>query len=186
MGALSQGANHRYRLARWIADRNPTGRVFAFGGLCFRLNSWFNIPQVEAGVFESGLRKPAVRSTSLLGSSRHGQPAGRPWKGLGAHDAAQGHRGRLPGGTWTEVEGVLSRLSQEPGEVRWPARKASYREDDDVIYQFQSAPAPTWFGPKRVAAGAPPWTRSHCSPPHVAAIDDAGRPKLRTQRRMRA
>ena len=39
-----------YRLARWIADRNPTGRVFAFGGLCFRLNSWFDVPQVGGEV----------------------------------------------------------------------------------------------------------------------------------------
>jgi hypothetical protein len=44
-----------YRLARWLADHQPRGRVFASGGVRFRLNSWFSIPQV-GGTFESGLR----------------------------------------------------------------------------------------------------------------------------------
>lgn len=44
-----------YRLSKWIADHPPQGRVFASGGVRFRLNSWFTIPQV-GGTFESGLR----------------------------------------------------------------------------------------------------------------------------------
>ncbi len=44
-----------YQIARWIAQHPPTGRVFATGGLRFRLDSWFDIPQVGGG-FETGLQ----------------------------------------------------------------------------------------------------------------------------------
>jgi hypothetical protein len=44
-----------YQLGRWIAERRPAGRAFATGGLRFRLNSWFDVPQVGGG-FESGLQ----------------------------------------------------------------------------------------------------------------------------------
>jgi hypothetical protein len=43
------------RLADWVAARAPEGRVFASGGLRFRLNSWYSLPQVGGG-FETGLR----------------------------------------------------------------------------------------------------------------------------------
>ncbi len=48
-------ATVEYRLADWIAHHPPQGRVFASGGLRFRLNSWFDISQV-GGAFETGLR----------------------------------------------------------------------------------------------------------------------------------
>ncbi len=44
-----------YRLAKWLDARRPQGRVFASGGLRFRLNSWFDLAQVGGG-FETGLR----------------------------------------------------------------------------------------------------------------------------------
>jgi hypothetical protein len=44
-----------YRVASWLAAQRPQGRVLASGGLRFRLNSWFELPQAGGG-FESGLR----------------------------------------------------------------------------------------------------------------------------------
>ncbi len=44
-----------YKLAKWLADRKPAGRVLASGGLRFRLNEWFDVQQV-GGAFESGLK----------------------------------------------------------------------------------------------------------------------------------
>lgn len=44
-----------YRLANWLAQAKPSGRVFVTGALRFRLNSWFPLHQVS-GTFESGLR----------------------------------------------------------------------------------------------------------------------------------
>jgi hypothetical protein len=43
-----------YQLAKWLEQRMPQGRVFVSGGLRFRLNSWFDVPQTT-GTFESGL-----------------------------------------------------------------------------------------------------------------------------------
>ncbi len=44
-----------FQLAQWLANQHPQGRVFATGGLRFRLNAWFPLHQV-GGTFESGLR----------------------------------------------------------------------------------------------------------------------------------
>lgn len=44
-----------YRIADWLAKRQPRGRVYVSGGLRFRLNSWFDLPQIN-GTFDSGLR----------------------------------------------------------------------------------------------------------------------------------
>ncbi len=44
-----------YQLAKWLNDHKPRGRVFASGGLKFRLNTWFDIQQVGGG-FETGLQ----------------------------------------------------------------------------------------------------------------------------------
>jgi hypothetical protein len=43
-----------YQIGKWLADRNPQGRVFASGGVRFRLNSWFDLQPV-GGAFETGL-----------------------------------------------------------------------------------------------------------------------------------
>lgn len=43
-----------YELASWLNARQPRGRIFASGGLRFRMNAWFPLPQV-GGTFETGL-----------------------------------------------------------------------------------------------------------------------------------
>ncbi len=45
-----------YKIAKWLESQKPQGRVFATGGLRFRLNSWTRLHQV-GGTFESGLRE---------------------------------------------------------------------------------------------------------------------------------
>ncbi|MBL8233329.1 MAG: hypothetical protein JNL98_32835 [Bryobacterales bacterium] len=54
-----------HRMARWLRDRyaakNPLtapGRAMVSGGLRFRLNSWFDLPQIN-GTFDSGLKNRA-------------------------------------------------------------------------------------------------------------------------------
>ncbi|MBI3280714.1 MAG: hypothetical protein HYZ57_12830 [Acidobacteria bacterium] len=44
-----------HRVATWLNRQKPGGRVLVSGSLRFRLNSWYDLPQV-GGVFESGLR----------------------------------------------------------------------------------------------------------------------------------
>jgi hypothetical protein len=43
-----------YEIASWLNAQQPRGRVFASGGLRFRMNAWFPLPQV-GGTFETGL-----------------------------------------------------------------------------------------------------------------------------------
>ena len=52
---IPKSSTIEYRLAEWIAQHPPSGRVYATGGLRFRLHSYFDIPQV-GGAFETGLR----------------------------------------------------------------------------------------------------------------------------------
>jgi hypothetical protein len=44
-----------YRIAEWMNGHRPRGRVYVTGGLRFRLNSWFDMPQA-LGTFDSGLQ----------------------------------------------------------------------------------------------------------------------------------
>src|SRR5262249_10885219 len=120
-----------YRLANWIAEKNPVGRVFAFGGVAFRLNSWFDIPQV-VGTFESGLRNriPLHFSYQIrlgIGSPAEfdAQHAVTQLRALRVEcvvvtgPGSQGyyHAFRTP---W-KFDGLLERV---------------YREDDDAIYRL--------------------------------------------------
>jgi len=54
-GIVNRNQTLEYKLAKWLDDRHPQGRVFVSGGLRFRLNAWFPLHQVS-GTFESGLR----------------------------------------------------------------------------------------------------------------------------------
>jgi hypothetical protein len=54
-GMLDRAQTIEYRLAEWLRGQQPRGRVFATGGLRFRLNAWTPLHQV-GGTFESGLR----------------------------------------------------------------------------------------------------------------------------------
>ena len=61
-----------YQIAKWLNEQKPQGRIFASGGLRFRLNSWFLLPQA-GGTFETGLhtREPlahAYKVRTNLGS----------------------------------------------------------------------------------------------------------------------
>jgi hypothetical protein len=117
-----------YQLADWIAQHAPQGRVFASGGLRFRLNEWFDIPQV-GGPFETGLRNRvpvdlAYRIRS--GASENPLPE---LAGLGAE--------------YVVVHGPKSREYYR--DFKRPDRLSSrvqpvYHIEDDTIYQLPTAP----------------------------------------------
>lgn len=52
-----------YKVAAALNALPRDGRVFATGGVRFRLNSWFQFPQI-GGVFETGLKTPVVPAVS--------------------------------------------------------------------------------------------------------------------------
>lgn len=49
-----QNETVEYKISHWLAQQKPQGRIFATGGLRFRLNSFVDLPQA-GGTFESGL-----------------------------------------------------------------------------------------------------------------------------------
>jgi hypothetical protein len=50
----SQQDSIEYKISQWLAQQQPQGRIFATGGLRFRLNSYTDLAQA-GGTFESGL-----------------------------------------------------------------------------------------------------------------------------------
>ncbi len=120
-----------YRLAGWLAERHPGGRVMASGGLRYRLNMWSDIPQT-GGAFESGLnnRMPhhmAFRVRTGTGSvpGEEGRNAILMMKSLGVeyvvvHGPASKEHYRDYKNP-TAFEGLLEQV---------------YREEGDVIYRI--------------------------------------------------
>ena len=117
-----------YRLADWIAQHRPQGRVFASGGLRFRLNSWFDIPQVGGG-FETGLqnRVPVDMAWRIRTGTEDPVPE------LKALDAQ-----------YVVVHGPKSREYYR--DFLHPERLAAlpvvYRTEDDTIYALPAGPNP--------------------------------------------
>jgi len=73
-----------------VAERRPAGRVFATGGLRFRLNQWFDLQQVGGG-FETGLQNRApvdlayrIRSGEKLRAGREAEDTRMYLRALGA------------------------------------------------------------------------------------------------------
>jgi hypothetical protein len=123
------------RLADWIAARAPEGRVFASGGLRFRLNSWHELSQVGGG-FETGLRNRMpldlayhVRTGKSLRPGREIADAQLELQALGV-----------------EYMVVHGRTSKEYyRDYADPERLAAaltpvFRVEDDAIYRFRPLP----------------------------------------------
>jgi hypothetical protein len=110
-----------YRAAERLAALQPRGRVFASGGMRFRMNSWFLIPQVGGG-FESGLtnRMPLHMSyqvRSAAGGIRELKTLGVEYIVVHGPKSREHYRDfKNP----TKFDGLL--------ETVW-------REEDDVIYR---------------------------------------------------
>jgi hypothetical protein len=124
-----------YRLARWLADRHPQGRIFASGGLRFRLNSWFELAQVGGG-FETGLRNRMpldlafhVRTGRSLRPGREPQDALLELQALGVE--------------YVVVHGPKSQeYYRDYAHPEWLAAvlPAVWREADDAVYALPPRP----------------------------------------------
>jgi hypothetical protein len=140
-----------YRAAERLAALQPRGRVFASGGLRFRLNSWFPISQVGGG-FESGLRnRGPFNAAYQIRTGSSGADAVRELAALGVE--------------YVVVHGPNSR--EHYRDFKNPRKfegllEAVWREEDDVIYRVPfpslahlagTAPAAlpvTWRGPSEL------------------------------------
>jgi hypothetical protein len=163
-----------YHLARWIADHPPQGRVFASGGLRFRMNSWFDIPQVGGG-FETGLQNRVPWDLSYRVRTARDLPPGRETADtllmLKAMDTQ-----------YVVIHGPHSREYYR--DFLRPERIAAvlpavYHEEDDTIYALPPRPLAHLVSegelPGKDAAEHP-----QVLEPYIAALEDASRPALRT------
>jgi len=161
-----------YRIAERLAALHPQGRVFASGGLRFRLNSWFEIPQVGGG-FESGLttRMPLnlsyqIRTGVNSAPGHEGEDAVRELRTLGVeYVVVHGPKSREHYRDFKnprKFEGLL--------EVVW-------REEDDTIYRVPFSSLAHVVSPKELSIWHP-MVLLPAADPYSLAIADSSRPKL--------
>jgi hypothetical protein len=164
-----------YRLADWIAQRRPAGRIFASGGLRFRLNSWFELPQVGGG-FESGLRNRMpvdlayrFRTGKKLGAGRQARDMQLILRALGVEYVVRhGPKSREYYRDYTNPQALEAVLPEV------------YRIEDDTVYAIPPDPLAHLVASAELPDEDAP-NRPHILEAYVAAMDDAARPKLRTR-----
>ncbi len=164
-----------YQLARWIAQHAPEGRVFASGGLRFRLDSWFDIQQV-GGAFETGLRNRVpvdlayrIRTAANFRPGHETEDTLLELKAVGAeYVVVHGPKSKEYYRDFVRPERVAASLP------------AVYRIDDDTIYALPPRRLAHLVRPEEIA-------NSDVADHHavltryVAAIEDPSRPALRSQ-----
>jgi len=155
-----------YQLASWMAQHPPVGRVFASGGLRFRLNSWFDLQQVGGG-FETGLRNrvPVDLARDMLAG-------GNPLLELKALGAG-----------YVVVHGPKSREYYRdfvrPERFAAAGLQPVYHTEDDTIYVLPPRPLAHLMRPEEIRSSD---AREHheALARYAAAIDDSSRPALRS------
>jgi len=155
-----------YHLARWMAEHPPEGRVFASGGLRFRINSWFDLAQVGGG-FETGLLNRIP--WELANRVRTAQAADTILM-LKAMDTQyvviHGPHSREYYRDFVRPERISSTLP------------AVYHEEDDTIYALPPHPL-AFLVSQTELPGPAPGTNSQALESYVAAMEDRVRPALR-------
>lgn len=158
-----------HRLAAWLAERRPEGRVLACGGLRFRLNAWYDIAQVGGG-FESGLRNRMPHDVGYHArTGKHMAP--------GTERAITMMELKSLGVQYVIVHGPGSReyYRDFTNEASLQGLPVVYRIEDDTVYEVPFRSSAHLVSPEEVmTAGRPPGMERY-----VRAIEDASRPRLK-------
>jgi hypothetical protein len=173
---IPQEQTIEYKVAEWLSRQRPEGRVFATGGLRFRMNAWFHLPQT-GGTFESGLRSrmPVEFATDIR-------------TGVGSPPEQQGRNAVLqlraqsveyvvvhgPGSSehWKDVknyrkfEGLLPRV---------------FADGDDEIFRVPFHSYAHLVRADELPSAPPVRDKATLLERYVAAMDDAARPRLATR-----
>jgi hypothetical protein len=164
-----------YRVARYLADQKPEGRVFVSGGTRFRLNSWFELPQV-GGTFESGLRnRTPVYWIDHLRWGVYSQPSRRGQDSVLIL--------RLAGVEYIAVHGPGSR--EHFRDVKQPEQfrgllPVAFDGGEDVVYRVPFSGPAHLMRPEEMPAKRPVEAEIWRSEPYVKGLDDPARPRLAT------
>jgi hypothetical protein len=157
-----------YRAAEWLSRQSFSGRVLASGGLRYRLNSWFDVPQV-GGAWESGVadREPMglafwVRRSPGIQPGHRLEEAVDQMKALAVQ--------------YVVIHGPASREyyrdTLNPDEFAGLA--AAWHEQDDTIYAIPHASLAHVVFPQEL----PKYFLGSAMAALGAAIDDPARPRL--------
>lgn len=161
-----------YEIGRELSDLPLQGRIFATGGLRFRLNSWFEMPQV-GGPFETGLQnRIPVDLAYRIRTGEHLRP------GREAEDTVT--LLRVLGAQYVVIHGPQSREYYR--DFMRPERvsgtlKPVFRTEDDAILALPDQSLAHNILVNEVPGAAAPRTPTAMSD-YVAAIGDRSRPQL--------
>jgi len=164
-----------YHLARWMDRHPPEGRVFATGGMRFRINSGFDIPQVGGG-FDTGLQNRVpwdlaynIRTGKDMRPGRETQDILLELKAMGTeYVVIHGPKSREYYRDFVRPERISSALP------------AVYREEDDTIYALPARPLANWLNPEELPGEDAP-IHPGVLEPYIAALEDPARPALQTR-----
>ena len=165
-----------YQTALKLNQMHQSGRVFVSGGTKFRLNSWFDEPQV-GGVFETGLRNRL--------------PV----------DMAYQIRTDIESNSGQEAENTIWQLramAVDLAVIHGPKSAEYYRDfkfpkklenvlpatplaDDDYLYQVPPSPLAFLIQENEFPMKAPNRGRMRLLEPYINAMDNPARPKLQWQ-----
>jgi len=167
-----------HQLARWLSQNAPQGRVFASGGLRFRLNSWFDLQQV-GGAFETGLRNRAPVDLSYRIRAAANLRPGREAPEHQAEDTVL--ELKALSAAYVVAHGPKSREYYR--DFIRPERLAimpvAYRSDDDIIYALPNRGLAHAMRPEEIPHADVRHHRDVLTR-YVAAIEDPARPVLNT------
>ncbi len=167
-----RGNTIEHRIASWIAERKPRGRVMACGGLRFRLNVWYDVAQIGGG-FESGLRNRMPHDVTYHArTGKHMTPeqqrtlAVLELKSLGIEYVAAHGKGSREYYRDFNNAALLGALGEPV-----------FRTEDDAVYALPFRSLAHLVAPAEVMKpGRPPGMEAY-----VRAIEDAARAALKTE-----
>jgi hypothetical protein len=165
---VSKQETIEYRAAGWLSRQHLSGRVLASGGLRYRLNSWFDVPQV-GGAWESGLTNRAPVDLAFQVRSGIGSKPGHRLEDALIEMKEMSVQ-------YLVIHGPKSReyYRDAVNSVEFNGLPVAWHEQDDTIYDIGAASLahivfpgelPKYKTPSAIAALA-------------AAIDDPARPRL--------
>lgn len=163
-----------YRVVQWLADRQPAGRIFASGGVRFRMNAWSDLPQV-GGTFESGLTNRIPLHFDYQIRTGIGSPPG-----LEGPDAVL--QLKAMGVEYIVVNGPKSK--EHYRDFRNPLKfegllERVYQEPDDWIYHLPVRSLAHLVRGSEFPGYAPIYGYLKSLRAYVGALEDPVRPKLK-------
>lgn len=163
-----------YRIAKWLEKAGTAGRVYASGGLRYRLNQWTGLHQVGGG-FETGLRnRVPLHFGYQIRAARGDRPGEMPDETL--------LQIRALGVEYVVVHGLGSSeyYKDFQGLQRFPLiGREVFRDGPDAVFRMDDWATAHLVLAEELPPERPLWGAFGHAYYYVLAMDDLGRPQLR-------